>query len=172
MQYLAHPHAWREHGTVTTGHHIVAQLEVGVAWHFLHICKLARTALPSQIAEVSPALDGTADVRLHVEHRYHDRVVLTHEIYDAHYAGSAYHTHVLVDAVSATFVDGHEVARLVETVVHHLGRYQPVALQEGELVAMVDGAVLGDAHERVGQLVYLLLQISVTLGEFLVHLGQ
>jgi rhamnulose-1-phosphate aldolase len=53
MQYLAHSHTRREHSRVTAGHHIVAQLEMGMAWHLFQISQLRYAALPSQIAEVA-----------------------------------------------------------------------------------------------------------------------
>ena len=98
--------------------------------------------------------------------------MLSYEIHDAHHSGTAYHTHILMDAVSATLVDGNQVVWLVQAVGHHLGRDESVILKQRKLVAVIDGTILGYPIEAVAQLLHLLLQIGIPLGKLLVHLGQ
>ena len=172
VQNLAHSYSRREHSRIATRYYVVAQLEVGMAWHLFQICQFRNAPLPSQIAKIASALDGTTDIRLHVEHWYHDAVMLSHEIHDAHHSGTAYHTHILMDAVSATLVDGNQVVWLVQAVGHHLGRDESVILKQRKLVAVIDGTILGYSIEAVAQLLHLLLQIGIPLGKLLVHLGQ
>ena len=98
--------------------------------------------------------------------------MLSHDINDAHDTGSADHTHILMNALSTSLVDGHEIAWLIDTVVHHLGWYQSIALQHGKLVTFQETAVFGQADQTVGKLLHLMFQIHISLRQFLVHLGK
>ena len=98
--------------------------------------------------------------------------MLSHDINDAHDTGSADHTHILMNTLSTTLVDGHEITWLIDTVVHHLGWYQSVTLQHGKLVTVQEAAVFGQAGQTVRKLLHLMFQIHISLRQLLVHLGK
>ena len=156
MEYLAHEHPRREDGGVTTRHHIVAQLEVGMAWNLLQVGIFRCPTLPAQITEIATVLYLATDVRLHVEHRYHHAITLRHEIDDAHDTRAAHYAHVLVDAIGTTLVERDEIVGVIDAVAHHLGRYQAIILKKTDLIALHPGAVLGDIGETLRELLHLL----------------
>ena len=98
--------------------------------------------------------------------------MLCHDINDSHDTSSADHTHILMNAFSTSLVDGYEITRLIDTVVHHLSWYQSVTLQHGKLVTLQEAAVFGQADKTVRKLLHLMFQIHISLSQFLVHLGK
>ena len=95
-----------------------------------------------------------------------------HQIHDTHNTRTADYTHILMDAIRATFVNCHQVAGFIDTIRHHLSRNQTIVSQQCKLITMVDAAILGHAHETVGKFLHLLFEIRIALCEFLVHLGK
>jgi rod shape-determining protein MreB and related proteins len=61
VQNLAYSYSRREHSRIATRYYVVAQLEVGMAWHLFQICQFRNSPLPSQIAEIASALTDLGD---------------------------------------------------------------------------------------------------------------
>ena len=166
MLYLSPHYARREHRGVAACHYDVAQLEACMAWNVVDVGFFRRPAFPVQIAEVASRAYGAADVRHRTEHRNEHRIVLRHEIDDAH------HAHILSHAVGVAFVDGDEVVELVERAAHHLCRYGVAVLEHARLYAFYFRRVPARLFQLFGKLLHLPFKVYVALREGLVHIHQ
>ena len=95
-----------------------------------------------------------------------------YQIHNANHTCTANHTHILAHTISPTLVDSHQVARLIYAIGNHLGRNQMIRLQQTHLAALRKGTVLGSISQFLGELLHLLFQVSIALGQFLIYLGE
>ena len=98
--------------------------------------------------------------------------MVRHEVHHAYHTPAAGYAHVHLHAVGTALVDGHQVLRLVHTIVHHLGRNQLILAQELQFVALHHRRVLRQVGIESLQLVHLPFQIEIAGGEFLVGLRE
>ncbi len=145
---------------------------MGMAGYVVNIGKIARLAVPTQIAEIASALYGTADAGLRGEDGDDDGIMVGGEIDNAHYALAADNTHIAVYAVGRAFVDSDEIVALMHTVVYHLGGGKLVALQHRrsrkgsvERVPFLLGKFLG-------KYLHLVLEVSIAHGKLLIECCQ
>ena len=97
-----------------------------------------------------------------------DGVVEANEVDDAHHTGAADDTHVFMDSVEGTLVDGDEVVKFVDGVVDDLRGDEFVTVEQGKLVMFHRRRILGGLHQPLVEILHLTLKEHVALGELLV----
>ena len=125
--YLTHQHTWREYGRETARLHPLTEFETGVTRHILNISHRRITTVPVQVTEVITVADGTTDTRRRcIQRRDDHRIVIRNHIHDTYHTITSGHTHIHLDTICTSFVDCHQVVRLIYRIVNHLCRNQLV----------------------------------------------
>ena len=116
-----------------------------------------------QIAEIATSTNHTAEARgSGVEYGDDHRIVIAHQINHTHDAIATSHTHIHLHTVHTALVDGHQVLKLVQRIIHNLSWNQLVLAQELQFLALHLRGVSRSLGVEPSQLVNLTLQIEVT----------
>lgn len=99
----------------------VALLDVGMAWHIVHISPQRFAAFPLQITEILRTSQAAADAAVAVKDGHYECVVRRDFADDAYHACAADDTHLWFDSILAAHVDDKHVVALADAIVDDLG---------------------------------------------------